>query len=285
MRRKLVKQGPASLTVSLPAAWVRLNQLKAGDEINITIEKNQVVVAPENREPEETIIAFDVRKYSIEYIRVLLSGLHKKGIDEITMQATQEQVAAIDERVTRHLMGYEVVQHKGEFVTIRSVMRADVDELATIVRRAFLVTLALAEGTNAEEPAADLILLEATNNRLTNYCERILVRNVAREESNIFAYIIVWLLEKIADEYRDIIKHKRANQHDAKICFQFLQQFYDLYYKFSYERHDTFVVELRSATELLAEKGSAFHPIAVLMRNTTGSLIGLNAQPTNRVGS
>ena len=43
MKRKLVKQGPATLMVSLPVKWLQSQNLNKGDEVDIEVKDNKIV--------------------------------------------------------------------------------------------------------------------------------------------------------------------------------------------------------------------------------------------------
>lgn len=276
MRRKLVKQGPSTMTVSLPATWVKANHLAQGQEVLQRIENNMVVISAELTESAEATANIDVRDLSPLTLRPLLSAMHKKGYAEITLRNTREQLPIIHSEVGKNLLGYEVVQQLEESTIIRFVTKIDVDELPLLMRRAFLVTLALAEGVAAMQKGEELLVLEDTNNRLTNYCERIINKNIYHQKDAVFTYIIVWLLEKTADAYKDIIKSGVYNKGDSVLCHQLCKQYYEAYYKYSHKRFDDFLKELRAAIETLRKKDSPYLPILLTLEQAKASMIALH---------
>jgi phosphate uptake regulator len=279
MRRKLVKQGPSTLTVSLPLPWVRVNNLHPGDEVLLDIKQNNIIITPEMSGDTGSTITVNVQQLSDGFVGLLLSALHKKGFDEIRLLIERHQVRIIENRVNRHLLGYEIVQQDAGSVVIRFVTKIDSEELPVLMRRAFLVTLSLAEAVvNNPAAAEEALVLEETNNRLTNYCERILNKNAHQEKDVIFRYLIVWLLEKIADEYRDIIIRGKAKSADAATCLHLLKQFYELFYKYSIEKHDVFVQQLKNEINTFSKKESAYVGVLVLLQQANGSVIGIHMQ-------
>jgi phosphate uptake regulator len=279
MRRKLVKQGPSSLTVSLPSHWVKTNKLQGGQDVALIVDQNKIVIAADTLEETDQHLTLDVRTLSDKMIGWILPAVHKKGYEEVRVICNPKQFPHIEKKTAANLIGFEIVQHTGDTVVIRFVTKIVPEELPALIRRTFLVTLSLAEEIAANPlKAKDLMVLEETNNRLTNYCERILVKNIAQEKNTVFQYLIVWLLEKIADGYRDASKTGRIQRDDAQVCLRMLKQFYELYYKYSYERHDLFTQELSEAVERFAAKGSDLSPVLVALQQTTGSLIALNTQ-------
>jgi phosphate uptake regulator len=277
MRRKLVKQGPSTITVSLPSQWVRANKLKPGQEVALSIERNSVIVSCEQDDKEQGIIAVDVRSLT-NIIPTLLSALHKKGFDEIQLQCTKEQIPVIQKVVNHHLLGFEIVQQTADNIVIRFVTKIDADELQMLIRRTFLVTLSIAEGALHASEHKELIILEETNNRLTNYCERIIVKNLHHQRDGVFLYLIVWLLEKIADEYKDLITADIHEKQEATLCLELLKEYYELFYKYNHKRFDDYVSKLSDGIQRFRAKQSRYLPVLLLLSQAKASTIALHAQ-------
>jgi len=53
MIRKLVKQGPATMTVSIPKDWIDRFHLRNGDEVNIE-EKETKLIISSSKKPEDS---------------------------------------------------------------------------------------------------------------------------------------------------------------------------------------------------------------------------------------
>ncbi|MFC1753209.1 AbrB/MazE/SpoVT family DNA-binding domain-containing protein [Thermoproteota archaeon] len=84
MKRKVVKHGPSSLTVSLPMKWAKQQGIKAGDEIDISEEESELVISKEGKNKvKETEIR--LTKESERYIRSYLGKLYRAGYSEITL--------------------------------------------------------------------------------------------------------------------------------------------------------------------------------------------------------
>jgi hypothetical protein len=277
MRRKLVKQGPSTLTVSLPSTWVKANNLHTGQEVVLVTQQNKVIVSVDLAEEEGSIVNIDVRPLSPRMVGWILSAMHKKGYDEIRLTANPDQYSAIEARVNKSLLGYEIVQHQGTTLVIRFITKIDAEEFPVLLRRAFLVTISLAESVvKTPHEAKDALMLEETNNRITNYCERILNKSAHQQPDIVFKYLIVWLLEKIADQYRDAIQAGKINVEDAKTCLDLLKLFYELYYKYSLEKHDQFATQLNKGLEELTQRKSTFTPVLQTLHQTSGSIIAIN---------
>ncbi len=274
-RRKLVKQGSSTLTVSMPADWLRLNGLQAGDEVVLEETEQGIVIIPEASHERVSTTEIDVSGYSDTLLHHALHALHKRGFDEIRMTCKDAQLPLIRKTITESLIGYEIVEQQASVAIIRSVMRTDPEELRILTRRAFLVTLSLAEGLGRQGNADALISLEQTNNRLTNYCERLIIRSGGRNPSAIFQYIIVWLLEKVADEYRDLAR-KNVDPEAVSLTRALLKQVYSLYYSYDAKEHGRLLEDLHKAEKRLGAHDDPLANVVRILQQTTGSLISLN---------
>jgi len=148
--------------------------------------------------------------------------------------------------ITNLFMGFAVVHRSGNSCVIRSLAKELDDQLQVIVRRAFLVTLSLADQSLElikQEKFSELqglLELEKQNNQLTNFCERILNKRGLDEpvKSN-FLYVIMWNLEKIADEYKYLCEYLAVQQKISKFSVELfgrvnilLRRYYELFYRF-----------------------------------------------------
>ena len=103
MKRKLVKQGQATLMVSLPQSFVKRFNLKKGDEVDLTETENKVIVAGKGKH-EIKKISLDLTKANERVITWAISASHKKGYDEITLHYKDEKVIKLVEKLVKNLM-------------------------------------------------------------------------------------------------------------------------------------------------------------------------------------
>lgn len=275
MHRKLVKQGPATLTVSVPIDWVRENGLSAGNEVAVSVENNAVIISAVDSTFQTKRITVDAKGFSERLLGNVLRTLHRKGYDEVTLLTLPGQFAWVIRYMEISLLGYEVVEQRGERTVLRFVTRVVAEELGTLTRRAFLVTLSLADGTASGEEKKALLALEETNNRITNYCERVLIQHLAQEEDAMFKYSIIWLLEKIADEYKYVLEEP-YDIKQALTCASLFRRFYELHYNYSFSGHDELLSFLEVSNKEFKKLSSPFLGIVVLLQQAAGALIGVN---------
>jgi len=251
IKRKVILHGPSTLTVSLPAKWVKSHNVKKGDELNVEEIEAFLRVYP----GEEYLLTkktdVDFSDLDKETIRVMLSVLYESGYDELLVSFKDPKTAHIvQEVISPALLGYETVEQRSNACIVKTVTGDHFSELESLIRRAFLVTLSLADNSLAEIKKGnrgqlnELLVLEKTNNKLTNYCHRLINKQPYKDKEAIYKYIIVWIFESICDDYRDLIK-LILDKKNLRISPTFLEvyevinnlikQYYDLFYKYSDE--------------------------------------------------
>lgn len=244
MKRKVIQIAGKTFVVTLPNEWVKQWGVKKGGEVDVTENGPRLIVSTgEPRALKKGKV--DASNSTERTLRWLLSSLHKKGYDEIEIQSDNPEHAVIIDKLLKDLfLGFAVVHQSGSQYIVRSLSKELDDQLDVIVRRAFLVTLAMAEQTfelakkGKFNEISSVLELEKTNNQLTNFCERILNKRGLDEPSKTtFLYVIMWNLEKIADEYKYIAENlsiktsKPVLELFAEVNSLF-RSYYELFYKF-----------------------------------------------------
>ncbi len=250
MKRKVIQIADKTFVISLPTDWVKQWSIKKGEEVDV-IEKGPRLIVSTAEPRQLRKKGIDVSNASERTLRWLLSSLHKKGYDEIEIHTENPEHAIIIDQLLKDLfLGFAVVHCSGSQCVVRSLSKELDDQLDVIVRRAFLVTLALAEQSlqmaksRKFEELHHILDLEKTNNQLTNFCERILnKRGLDEPVKTSFLYVIMWNLEKIADEYKYICEQlakKKKVSVETAVLFEkvngLLRKYYELFYSFNIER-------------------------------------------------
>ena len=251
IKRKVILHGPSTLTVSLPHKWVKTNNIKKGDELNINDQGNMLTVYPGEENLLTKKIKVDFSDLDHQSMRIITTVLHKSGYDEIEIIFKDpETVKVIQERINSRLIGYEIVEQQDNVCIVKNVSGDHLSELDALIRRSFLVTLSLAYNGLEEikkrrtDKLKELLVLEETNNKLVNYCQRLLNKAPYKDEKTIYAYVIIGFIERICDDYRDIIKIILAHggfKITSKVLGVYekinalVQGYYDLFYKYSDE--------------------------------------------------
>ncbi|MFC1733889.1 AbrB/MazE/SpoVT family DNA-binding domain-containing protein, partial [candidate division KSB1 bacterium] len=254
MKRKVIKQGNGTLTITLPKQWTNKVGLKGGDEIDVDVEGNSVRInttkAP--RLKEKTV---DLSEIEVSAARVL-SALYKQGYDEVRLRFDDvSAIKKIQNEVTKHLMTYEIVDQTQNSCYVKSLSTENYDDFDAILRKAFQVGLSLAKNSLEHVKSGqfdeldNLLVLENANNRFTSFCHRVIVKKGYKDQKkNVFMYVLIWQLEKAVDNYKLIVQYlsknkKKPNKQTLELYKQvndFFELFYQAFYKYDSKKMNQF---------------------------------------------
>jgi phosphate uptake regulator len=250
MQKRITAQGPKdrkSYTVTLPIEWVKKEKIDKNRSVELNVVGNTVTISSQVEEQERVIV--NGEDYRGSLIKVM-QGLYRAGVNEIKVNfesnSTLEECQSITEK---YLIGYEVIEQKKDYLVIKDITRESEEDFKIIFRRIFLILLEI----TGNEDQAQMNSLDKTLKKLTNYCQRILIKKGHIEFRKIpFYYLILDRIEKISDEYRWISRLKMTKKYDAlhdELC-GLLRIAYELFYKFEpikYNKFSTRTYDIRNS--------------------------------------
>jgi len=107
MKRKIVKQGTATMTISLPASWIKKFNLNVGDELGIEEVGNKIEISTE-KAMGETKAEIDAEKLG-DFTKTDLSHLYIAGYDEIIINFKDKEVLKQMQERVPDCIGYEII--------------------------------------------------------------------------------------------------------------------------------------------------------------------------------
>jgi phosphate uptake regulator len=90
MKRKLVKQGNGSLTISLPKNWINLKNLTYGNEVEINELQGDIIISSEIKTYKQTI-SLTLNNELKKNLKNLLTQTYRQGIDVIELHNIDEE--------------------------------------------------------------------------------------------------------------------------------------------------------------------------------------------------
>lgn len=262
MKRKLVKQGPQTLVVSMPSQWIKKNKLEKGNEVEIAEISNNLVISgksivePKTREPY--VLNLDEKE---DYLtKRYLTMLYRLGYEEIILTFNKSKIKKLKTQesvplekfisnLTNRFIGMEIISSEKNKIILKCFTTISPEELKALQRRIFLLML---------EFMNNLLNKNYNSNRahdsitkFINYFFRIL--NASPEaslEDKEFLYGFFSVQDKLADFLRHIhFEIKRAKrlskstQTLLKEIFSLYDDMYHLYYKFKDEKSKEIVLK------------------------------------------
>jgi phosphate uptake regulator len=289
MKRRLVSQGRATLTVSLPSKWIKTFGLKAGDELDISEEAGKLILGTTGEVAlEKTTI--DLKDVGRELLRKYLPAAYKLGYDEITVLAEgSAQIEEVQKAIQRSLLGFEIVNQSRTSCTIKCIGGPLEDEFESILRRIFLMLKSMSAEAYDAIKAKEFDQLnsiksgEQINNRLTTICRRIVNKKGYTKHST-YLYGLVNELEKVADEYKEMFKY--VAEHKVTVSPELLKilskvnqlyvDMYELFYKY----------DKKKAISINKDKKKIFREIDELfMKKKDGKFLHHSMSVVERLGN
>lgn len=136
--RKLVQHGPATLMVSLPAKWLKKNDLSKGNEISIE-EKGKELILKTNKEKSKKVIELTLTSNIESSVRAVLKNLYRLGYDKITLKYSNPKVLdTITKETKKNLIGFEIIKRDNNKCIIENILEPSKDQFENIQSKLFL---------------------------------------------------------------------------------------------------------------------------------------------------
>lgn len=263
MKRKIVQHGPSTLTVSLPAKWIKGQGIEKGDEVNIELVDHGLFLS--------TTQGAKLGKKRIDVsgmnhlVTKAISALYKRGYDEIVVNyASSDELKTIHEAMSSGYIGFEIVDEKNSEVRIKKVSEPSEEEFKTLFRRIFHFLVSISREVVDAMESHDLtmyqrlMLRDQNINKLSDFCRRVINKHVQNDYSADTAlYHVVEQLEKVGDEFKYLNEElgKLSDQpsdfliHKAKEVHEIVAEYEKIFFAFRLVNMDALVGKCRRYLE------------------------------------
>ena len=244
MIRKITKHGPTTLITSLPQEWVKRFNLVKGDEINVEVKEDKLILSPIKRVEVVKKVTIDLREFDENIVNFILPIPHKIGYDEVEILFVNPKIAKkCQQRINEMLVGYEIIEQSANRILIKNISSSFEEQYENLLKRLFLVTITFAnellQQLSKNQDFSELMNLEQTINKISNLCERILNTELYRDKKNCFSK-----MSKLPQIYRDILEYcmKSKISLDKEVLDFFsqinelLKDYFQLHYKFDLKK-------------------------------------------------
>lgn len=270
MRRKIIKQGHSTLTITLPNKWARDKNLQSGDEIDLAERENGLFISTEKHR-ESKIATIDIIGLNIPTIWKYLMAAYREGYDEIKIiydpnetysnpykfyatnkinikHKTKSQKQTPFEflhNIINRFIGFEIIEHRENYCIIKDMGEISSKEFENSLRRVFLLLQQMCEEVNQAIKSNDIKIVKYTQDidinvdKFHDYCIRVLNKTGFKEQHNsTLLFCSLYHLELLGDELKNIAFHLTEDLKDskldnlAKIAESILKEFNDYYYLF-----------------------------------------------------
>lgn len=137
MKRKLVKQGAATLMVSLPAAWLRRFSLGKGDEIELDESEDKLIISKEGLKGKRTA-DITLTKETETGVRTLITNAYRAGYDIVNVKFSSEaQLEAIRSTLRNYLLGYDITKKQEKSCVIENITEPSAEQFDALMHKIF----------------------------------------------------------------------------------------------------------------------------------------------------
>ena len=292
-QRKLIQHGRSSLTIALPAKWIKQYGLLKGESVYESEEGQQLIVSTD-QSTKIGKISVDISHLDRTSALLYIQSLYRFGYNEIEVnfrkpktvhyrKGEEVSISTLMHYTMNRLIGFEIVEQSPKRILIKQVAKEAGEDFTVILRRVFLLmketSASLLEGIRINDHNLISSVEEKHDNitKFVTYCLRLLnVHGYPDVKKTCFYYHIIASLDKIVDilkyNARDAIKYdKNFHKDSVKILFLIhdsLVKYYELFYKFNYKKVDE-LSENRDKTKNLLQKKAKNVPVEELLYLTS----------------
>ncbi|MDP2924951.1 MAG: AbrB/MazE/SpoVT family DNA-binding domain-containing protein [Nanoarchaeota archaeon] len=245
MKRKIIKQGHNTLTITLPSEWSKKLNLKAGDEVDLIEDSGSLVInGKQHNSFKSTVI--DITGFSVPMLWRFFQGAYREGYDEIKIKydssikdyegvynyyATHFGYSRLGENLTKkqpilemltefvnRFIGMEIIDNREDYCIIREMGEVSSKEFDNSLRRVFLLILDLFDKIISfikNNRIGDISICKTIHamdinvDRFIDYCLRInnKIKDSSFNKNKPIMFSTLFLLELLGDEFKYLGTH------------------------------------------------------------------------------
>ena len=241
MKRKIIKQGNGTLTITLPKQWTKETGLTGNNEIEVEESGHNLIIMPELKKGKSSL-NLNIKDISIKNSRTYISNAYKLGYDEIHVTFSHPSDLVTIQKTVDKLLGFEIVSNTKGSCIIKSIAVINKDEFHSIFKKSYQLNLVSFDMLKEDILAGKyphLSTIEQYNTKIlsfTDYCRRLINKfGVYDGKVDKSIYVLLLKLNYINTVIRDIYRFLAAKKLklDRKI-YNFLVEAEKMY-KFAFE--------------------------------------------------
>lgn len=266
MKRKIIKQGHNTLTITLPSKWAKRFNVCAGCEIDLIERANGLFIAT-TKINDSKKTAIEVDGMDIPTIWKHLMSVYREGYDEVLIkfspnlklenpykfftkhsfdrkyqsQRKDDVSYEVLSKFIDRFIGWEVVEHGEDFLLVREMGELTTREFDSSLRRIFLILEQMSEETlKAVKENKTSILkhmhdVDISLDKFMDYCIRVLNKTGSKDpQQSSLIFSSLFILEMLGDEFKNIANHllndfPDSNFKNITVIAEYVKEEIDLY--------------------------------------------------------
>jgi len=273
MKRRIIKQGHNTLTITLPSNWAKKFNLKAGNEIDLLEKENGLFLTVDKINSEEKRIEIDITKMDIPTIWKNFMAAYREGYDEVYVKfdpksqlespykfmtqhrldlryrthSEKKSISRVLQGFVDRFIGFEIIEHGKNFILIKDMGEPTSKEFDNSLRRVFLLLKQMSEETaeaiETKNPLQLTMLhdIDINLDKFHDYCIRVLNKIGNKEQRKIsLLFSTLYLIEMTGDEFKNIAFHlvhdfQKSRLKNIKGLCDFVREQINNYYDLFYK--------------------------------------------------
>jgi phosphate uptake regulator len=275
MKRKIIKQGHNTLTITLPAEWSKKLNLNAGDEIDLVEDSGSLIINGKQNNGFKSA-TIDVTGLSVPMLWRFFQSEYREGYDEIKLVYDTNQkdyegpynyyasqfeytrmgespdaksaITMITDLVNRYV-GIEIIDHGEGYCVIREMGEVSSREFDNSLRRIFLLIIDLFDKIISlvkNNKIGDISICKTIHtmdiniDRFIDYCCRInnKIRDSSFQKNKPIMFSTLFILELLGDEFKYIGNHlarSKKNVDEISSFAETVKEHFLTYYHLFYK--------------------------------------------------
>jgi len=275
MKRRIIKQGHNTLTMTLPSEWVKKLNINPGDELEVYENSGSLIIGgKQNGKPKSTII--DITRLSVPMLWRFFQSAYREGYDEIILTydvnkksyegaydyyASQFEYTRLGEKplkkpafdmiseLINRFIGMEIIDHGEGYCTIKEMGDLTSKEFDNSLRRIFLLILELFDKIISlikNNEIGDISIcktihaMDVNIDRFIDYCCRIngKIHDSSFQKNKPIMFSTLFLLELLGDEFKYIGRHFARSKKNVDEVYSFaetIKEHFEMYYHLFYK--------------------------------------------------
>lgn len=135
MKRKVIKQGNGTLTITLPKQWTKEVGLNSEDEIDIETKDTNLIVHSGAKHSKP--LSLNLKEISMNNCRSYISNAYKLGYDEVEVVFEKSKDIVAIQGIVDRLMGFEIISNTKNYCKINAISMISKEEFNNMFRKSY----------------------------------------------------------------------------------------------------------------------------------------------------
>lgn len=240
MKRKAIQLANQTLVISLPSKWVKQQNIKKGDEIDLEEEDEKLIIRG-SFEPEMKTSSLDLKDYSSMIIYRQLRLLYRKGYDKLILKYKNPTQMNVLEDTIKNLIGFEIVEQSKNECIIEDIAESQTKDIDKLIKRVIMLMMSMCEELQDDskpldsDRLKDIILTDKQINKFSDYIIRLINKNVIHKKiKKELLFFLALQLEIIGDRCKMVaekiidLNSEKNNFAFNKVTTDFLKETYKI---------------------------------------------------------